>query len=150
MHRSQRLEPVVKIAKSREEQAAKELAACQKRADACEAQLASLRGFRAEYSQRLQAAAQAGIRSRQFHDFTSFITRLDKAIDQQQRLLGQLQGECEVKRQRWVTSRAKSLALDKVVTRYTASEVRTEAQKEQLAADEQAQRIAPQAHRFKK
>lgn len=150
MYRSRRLEPVVKIAKSREEHAAKELAVCHKRADDCEEQLASLRGFRAEYSQRLQAAAQAGIRSREFHDFTSFITRLDKAIDQQQRLLGQLRAECEVKRQHWVASRARSLALDKVVTRYTALEVRTEAQREQLAADEQAQRIAPQDHRFKK
>jgi flagellar FliJ protein len=150
MHRSRRLEPVVRIAKSREEHAAKELAACQKRVDECEEQLVSLRGFRAEYGQRLQAAAQAGIPSREFHDFTSFITRLDKAIDQQQRLLGQLRGECEAKRQHWVASRARSLALDKAVTRYTASEVRAEARKEQLAADERAQRIAPQAYRFKK
>ena len=142
MSKACRLDPVAQVAKSKEDQAAKDLAAYQKRADEQSARLASLMSFRAEYRQRLQDAGSAGMDARRFHEFSDFIARLDSAIEQQTAVLGKLKAECEVKKQQWIAMRAKTKALDKVIARHVAQEMRTDARREQAALDDRAQHHA--------
>lgn len=142
MSKARRLEPVAQVAKSKEDQAARDLAALQKRVDEQGARLASLLSFRTEYQQRLQDAGSAGMDSRRFHDFSNFIARLDNAIEQQTAVLGKLKAECEVKKQQWIAMRAKAKALDKVIARQVAHDMRTDARREQAALDDRAQHRA--------
>jgi flagellar FliJ protein len=139
MNRSSRLQPVIQIAKSKEDLAAKQLAACQKRIDEGETQLERLLNFLTEYSHGLQVTAHAGMSSRQFCDYTDFISRLELAVQQQRKVLRQLKSDCELKRQHWLVSRAKSKVLDKLFTHYVIQEMAIEARREQAEADDRAQ-----------
>jgi flagellar FliJ protein len=139
--RANRLDPVVKVAKSREDTAARELAAYRALEEQQETQLDTLLQFRAEYGERFHTAAHAGMSSQQFHDYREFLSRLDAAIEHQRQVLRQAQTDCERSRQRWAASRAKSRALDKVIAQQQAQAVRAEARRDQMDSDERAQRM---------
>lgn len=140
MIKPHRLDPVVKIAKSKEDVAAKALADSRKLAEEEDARLGALLSFRAEYGARFQAAAQAGMSAQQFQGYREFMAQLDAAIEKQRQVVQRLEKEIELRRQGWAATRARSKALHKVIARHEGQEQRLEARREQADADEHAQR----------
>jgi len=140
MKRSKRLKPVVRVAESREQQAARALGVAQARLTQARQQLAELQHYRDDYRQRFQQAGATGMGATQLADYQQFLHKLGQAIEQQAQQVAQASREAEAKRALWFTSRGKVRMLDTVVARYQAVEERQAARQEQREQDERAQR----------
>lgn len=140
MTRSERMQPVVQVAETRERTAAKALGACQQELREQEERMAQLQAYRMEYMQRFQTAGQTGINGAGLREWQQFLASLDTAIEQQRRQVELIRRRCEEKRQEWLRLRGKQKAVEKVVARYRADELHTAAKREQKESDEFAQR----------
>lgn len=140
MKKSKRLEPVVKVAESREQQAARALGDAQGKLADAEARLTELKSYREEYIARFQHAGAAGMGAVRMEDYQKFLHKLSMAIEQQKQLIAQAARGVEEKRRLWYMSRSKVQMLDTVVSRYQAEEQRHADRKEQGELDERSQR----------
>lgn len=139
--RSQRLEPVVKLAENREQQAARALGDSQSALNQAEQRLDELKNYREEYIQRFHANGAVGMSAVQMGDYRLFLSNLSRAIEQQAELVTQAAAVVEQQRQQWFSRRGKVKMLDNVVSRYQADEQRVVDRKEQLEQDERAQHL---------
>ena len=140
MKRSKRLKPVVRVAESREQQAARALGAAQARLAQAQQQLAELQRYRDDYRQGFQQAGATGMGAAQLADYQQFLHKLGQAIEQQAQQVVQATQEAEAKRAQWFTSRGKVRMLDTVVARYQAIEQQQASRQEQREQDERSQR----------
>lgn len=140
MKRSRRLQPVVKVAESREQQAARALGQSQQDLAQAEQRLAELEAYREEYIRRFHSEGATGMSAAQMGDYRQFLHKLARAIEQQGHVVGQAKKAVEAQRQHWFKSRGKVQMLDNVVSRYAADEQRESDRKEQHEQDERAQR----------
>jgi flagellar FliJ protein len=142
MTRSKRIQPVLKVAETREREAARRVGESQLQLDQQRARLAELTAYRDEYARRFQSACSGGIDAAMFNDYRAFLTRLNQAIEHQRALIEageQAYADC---RQRWLDVRRRSQALDKVAERYRRQEVKEENRKEQKESDERSQHLS--------
>jgi len=142
MKRSQRLEPVVKVAENREQQAARDLGDSQLAFTQAEQRLDELKNYREEYIQRFHTNGAVGMSAVQMGDYRLFLSNLSRAIEQQVELVKQAASVVEQQREQWFTRRGKVKMLDNVVSRFQADEQRIVDRKEQLEQDERAQHSA--------
>lgn len=140
MKKSRRLQPVVKVAESREQQAARALGDAQTTLSEAEQRLAELKGYREDYIARFHSAGAAGMAAAQMEDYRQFLHKLSLAIDQQGQVIVRAASVVEEKRQGWHVSRSKAQMLDTVVSRYQSEEQRVVDRKEQGEQDERSQR----------
>jgi len=141
MKRSQRFEPVVKVAENREQEAARLLGNAQATLTDAQQRLAELEGYREEYIKRFHATGSIGMSAAQMMDYRAFLVKLDQAIVEQGIVVGQAAGHVEQQRQEWFARRGKVKMLDTVVARYQADEQRDANRKEQGDQDERAQHV---------
>ncbi len=139
MKRSKRLQPVVQVAESREQLAARVLGVSQGLLDQAVQQLDELKSYRDNYLQRFQQAGAAGMGAAQLGDYRHFLQKLGLAIEQQTQVIAQAEQEVAAKRSLWFTSRGKVRMLGTVVSRYRCEEERDDMRKEQQEQDERAQ-----------
>jgi flagellar FliJ protein len=139
--RSKRLEPVVKVAENREQQAARALGDAQSALAQAEQRLQELKTYREEYIERFHANGAQGMSAVQMGDYRLFLSKLARAIEQQAELVQQAAAVVEQQRQKWFNRRGKVKMLDNVVSRYQADEQRVLDRKEQLEQDERAQHL---------
>ena len=139
MKKSVRMASVVKIAESDEQKAALALGECQQQLEMCHQRLEQLRGYRGEYLSAFNEKAGDGISITHMQRFRSFITQLDNGIEEQQRVIGNVQLEVELKRQEWFGKRTKTKAMDKVVEQYRFQEQVIANKRDQKESDERAQ-----------
>jgi flagellar FliJ protein len=142
MKRSQRLEPVVKVAQNREQQAAKSLGDSQSALNQAEQRLEELKGYREEYIRRFHANGAVGMSAAQMGDYRLFLSNLSHAIEQQVELVKQAAAVVEQQRKKWFNRRGKVKMLDKVVSRFQTDEQRVVDKKEQSEQDERAQHMS--------
>jgi len=140
--RSKRLESVVKIAESEEQAAARVLSESQQQLNAQQTKLSQLVEYRAEYARQLQQQASVGIAARQMHSYQSFISQLERGIEEQQRAVAQCKLKLEEKKQQWFTKRIKTRAMDKVMGQYLHKEQLEADKREQKVSDERAQAMS--------
>ncbi len=143
MKRSKRLKPVVDIAESREQQAARALGVAQTALDQARQQLDELKAYRQDYLQRFQQAGAIGMGAAQLGDYQQFLHKLGLAIEQQGEAVVQAEQDVEAKRALWFTSRGKAQMLGTVVARYQGEEEKEAMRQEQLEQDERSQRSGP-------
>lgn len=139
MSRVKRMQPVVRIAQMREDDAMQELGKAQRQLQEQEERLKELCSYREEYSQNFHLEAGNGISAVRFQEFHRFMARLDQAIEQQQKVVENVNRLCSKKNQIWRQAHIKSKSLDKVVERYDEQEQYERAQREQRSMDEMAQ-----------
>lgn len=139
MTRSQRLQPVTRVASMRERNAAQALGHSRHSMTECEARLTELLAYREEYTRRLQSAGGEGMNAREVNEYRTFLTRLNEAIAHQQQRMQLIRQEYEQTRRHWQAQRTHSLALDKVVARYRHQETRQGERREQRESDDRAQ-----------
>jgi len=145
MSKSQRLKPIVKVAQDNEKKAAKLLAESQKVSIDRQArldELKSYRSYRDDYQLRFNGAETTSRSAYQLRDFRIFLDRLDKVIDQQQRLVTLSLQDLERKKQSWMEQNSKFKALGKAVSRFRDGELAAENLKEQRELDERSQRTS--------
>ncbi len=140
MAQSKRMQPIARLAAERERDAARELVVSRRELEVHRGRLRELCGYRDEYGRRLNEAGVQGIDAAQLRDYRSFLTRLNEAIVEQERLGVVAQRDWEVCTARWQGTRTRTKALDKVVERLRHDEDRRECRREQGESDERAQR----------
>ena len=136
MNRSQRMEPVVRVAGRREEDAARELAQQRDLLVRHEKQLLELQAYRGEYIARLQDQSGSGVNASRLQDYRVFLDKLDTAIGQQERIVAHQQCEVDRFNQRWMELRTRCNAMDKAVERLRSEERRKADRREQHESDE--------------
>lgn len=141
MKRSQRLEPVVRVAENREQQAARSLGDSQSALNQAQQRLDELENYRKEYIQRFHTNGATGMSAVQMGDYRLFLSNLSRAIEQQIGLVKQAVATVEQQRQQWFARRGKVKMLGNVVSRFQTEEQRVADRKEQLEQDERAQRM---------
>ena len=134
------MQPIARLAAERERNAARELVASRHELEAHRGRLRELCGYRDEYGRRLHEVGVQGIDAAQLRDYHSFLTRLNEAIAEQERLVLAAQRGWEACTARWQGTRTRTKALDKVVERLQHDENRRERRREQGESDEHAQR----------
>jgi len=135
------MQPVQRVAHSREQEAVQRLGQSQQYLDAQIAKLEELRAYREQYAHDFTASGGTGFDSTRLQDYRVFLGRLGDAIRQQEALISQCKIRHEQTRQYWMESRSHSQAIDKVVDGYRRQERRCQDRVEQKEQDEHAQRV---------
>jgi len=136
------MQPVVRVAESREREAARVLGAAEQEVVAHRTRLQELQEYRVEYRNQLVSVGNGGIAAQRYVEYHRFLARLDLAIEHQERLLEMTVRQREEKRALWAEARAKMKAVEKVVERFVTEEEAERLRREQKETDERAQRHA--------
>lgn len=138
MTRSERMDPVLKVAAHREKDAARRMGQTQQRLQQQQERLRELVGYRDEYNLKFQQTCSAGMDVKQLQEYRLFLSRLNDAIRQQQQVVAKAERELEHARNVWLGTRTRSQALDKVRERFVDAERREADRREQADLDERS------------
>ncbi len=140
MNKSERMKPVIRVAESREQAAAKALGEAQQFLADQLKRLEELKRYREEYRSQAQQRGAAGITVSRFLELQRFLTRLDQAVSEQEKMVLRAEQGREQRRRQWFDAHGKTKVLERVVDRLGAEEARDEARRDQKETDEIAQR----------
>lgn len=141
MKKSQRLDPVITVAKNRERKAAQAAGESRRILDRNEAKLAELLAYRQEYAKRYEDFGRDGMEINRLNEFRQFLSRLNGAIASQRELIKIKQSELEKKNSTWNQTRVKHKSIDKIATRHRADELRDEDCRQQDDSDDRSQHV---------
>ncbi|MEE9354135.1 MAG: flagellar export protein FliJ [Methylococcaceae bacterium] len=137
--KSQRLLPVKQRYDSEERSALQELAAFQRKRQEQQAQMASLKKFRADYFAKNQET-QSNINIRQLLNYRHYISQINQAIDEQAQLINKIDQELEQKQRSWQRAKQRAQSLTRVIQAALDDENKLVMQREQKTMDERAAR----------
>lgn len=140
MTRSQRFQPIIRLAEHGQDEAARRLGEALRVVEAQRKRLDDLKAYRDGYTRRFDAAAMEGINGMLVQDFRAFIDRINEAINRQTALLAAASQEHETCRLGWVEAKARTGALDKAAERFREEEMVIEEKREQQTTDEHVSR----------
>lgn len=140
MTKSQRLEPLAKLAKDDEHGAARVMSECLQRLDVQRARLDDLRSYRQDYDNKLHATGRTGMEAGALQRYRAFLAKLDEVIALQEQVVARLQEEYDQKSSLWSNARARHKSLDKAVAHHRSQEAARHERREQQQNDERAQR----------
>ena len=143
MKKSQRLEPVITVAKNREQKAAQAAVESQRILAKNEAKLAELLAYRQEYEKRFEDVGRDGMEINRLNEFRHFLSRLNEAITTQRELIKVKKSEHDKKNLTWTQTRVKHKSIDKIATRHRAEELRDDDCRQQDDSDERSQHVKP-------
>jgi flagellar FliJ protein len=139
MKKSRRMQPLRRVAESKEQQAATELGQAQQQLQNQINRLSELQNYKNEYLFRFQQSGQNGIAVDRLQSFRSFLDKLDLAVEQQKQAV-KIAGELVDKRKRqWFSSRDKVKIFDNVISKIVDQEHKQEEKQEQKESDDRAQ-----------
>ncbi|MET0012535.1 MAG: flagellar export protein FliJ [Sedimenticola sp.] len=140
MTASKRLQPVRRVAESRERKAAKQLGDSTRRVQAEEAKLHQLKQYHQEYLDRFEQTSRNGISAAQLLEYRAFLEKLEQAITEQTKIVQASQSERSNHKQEWQKKHVRTQALDKAVERIRTAEQKEEQGREQKELDDRNQR----------
>lgn len=143
MSPSKRFKPVERVARSREQKAARELGASQRQLQEQQSRLDELKGYHQEYLARFQNASAAGISVAQLHEYRAFLSKLECAIREQEQQLEVSRRACDGRKAVWQEKHQRTQALGKVMARFQSEERRQQDEREQKEQDDRNQRSGP-------
>jgi flagellar FliJ protein len=144
MNRAKRLEPVQRIADDNERRCAEKFALAERRVAECEAKLAELEAYRADYERGFRTRASLGVNITGLRDYQAFLARLTEAVRQQQSILERTRAERDLDRTQWQQAAQRAKAVAHVTDGWKAEEQKTASRQEQRDTDERASRNAAQ------
>ncbi|HBR96119.1 MAG TPA: hypothetical protein DD979_01910 [Gammaproteobacteria bacterium] len=139
MSTQNRLEPLVDIAESREQQDARKLAKITETRNALRAQMTQLMTYRDDY--KTSAVLGKSQTRATFTDTQVFLARLNRSIALVEEQLQQAEAQRQVLTQQWEQSRMKTRSLEKVVEMQCDAEFTRRVRVEQKEQDEIAGRM---------
>ena len=134
------LQPLLDLANIRMDEVTRELGELIASERSSQQKLELLQSYRNEYSERFIEAARSGIGSEAMRNYTSFLNRIDEAIEIQQAIVKQSQLSTSQGQQQWVEQRSKVPAFDTLSQRFQNELARKTSRQEQRASDEHASR----------
>ncbi len=140
MNSSTKLQPVAKIRKQQERNAARIHGDTMRQAEQQQKQLNELITYRNQYLKAFQSAAESGLSAVQMQDYRLFINRLDVAIEQQRQSVSNGQKKCEISQEKWIDKRSKSKMIDKVIENRKQTENKVVEKREQRELDNRPHR----------
>jgi flagellar FliJ protein len=135
--KSKRLDPLIKRAEAREEDAARELAEKARLLEANEQRLAELRRYAEEYG---PAPAGAAINPALLANRMAFREKVEQAVELQKKAVERSRSQCELQRTRLLLASRDAQVLEKLAASHRAAEQRAQGRKEQKELDDLAAR----------
>jgi flagellar FliJ protein len=140
MSPSNRLKPVQRFAKSKEQNAARSMGQARKNLELEEAKLKQLKQYHQEYLARFQQLAGEGMTSKQLQEYRMFLAKLDEAINEQERVVAASMVNHNSRKSNWKEKHSRTQALNKVIDRYRVQEQKVADRREQKENDDHNQR----------
>lgn len=140
MKRSKRLEPIVEMAESRENDARQRLGECQQQKRALEEKIEALKRYRNDYGFRLELIGSNGLNAKQYNDYRTFLAKIDRAIQEQESVLDNVEKDLRNHERDWGAARQYMKSLQKVHASSLRDEVRIADRRDQREADDRAAR----------
>lgn len=137
------MDKVAAVAKIVEQQTAREFGASRRSHDDKQAQLQQLQQFKAEYEAQFAQRSREGLPAAQLRDYRLFMSKLDNAIEQQQREVSQAEAELAEVRAEWVAKSQRTSALDHLVDERLRLRTQARNKAEQKLSDELAMTRQP-------
>jgi len=137
---AKRLQPVIQQAKKLEQEAAAQLAQCQRELSQQQAQQNALLRYQADYQRQWQQLGRQGQSAQTLQDYQRFLDQLQSALDVQQKRIEQSQQQVQSAQNHWQQQHGRSEALLKLQSRYQSEIDQAAAKGEQRLQDEWAQR----------
>lgn len=132
------LDVLINLAQDKLDAAGRTLAELGNERRQAQGQLATLDGYRADYTQRLQSTTEGGVTASNYHNFRQFIATLDEAISQQNRIIAQIDTRLEAGRKRWHDEKRRLNSYETLKARQIRQSQYHEQRREQRASDEAA------------
>jgi flagellar FliJ protein len=130
---------VQRVADDGERRRAESLATSERRVAQCEAKLAELESYQANYASEFGKRASLGIGAAGLREYQAFLGRLAEAVRQQGELLARARQERDAQRLQWQSAAQRADIIGKVVERDRSLEQRRLEAQEQRDTDERAQ-----------
>lgn len=99
-------------------------------------QLSTLLTYRQDYAVRLEESTKKGVAAANYRNFRQFISTLDEAIMQQNRVVDQIDSKIQANQQQWLEEKRRLKSFQTLQTRHMQLHVKKENRAEQLATDE--------------
>jgi flagellar FliJ protein len=136
------LQPLLQLAKMKNETAIKNLGKLNQQQQSALSKLATLQQFRKDYQEKFQEAARNGLAQVDLRNFQDFIYRLDQAIKQQQGVVELTSHSVNGGRMNLNEAQRKMQSFDALAQRHIETEKQREAKAEQKMQDENSGRFA--------
>ena len=94
--------------------------------------------YREDYQTRFEASAQLGINHLEWQNYREFMTKLDKAIAQQNEVVTNAKHRVQVGKKEWQTNHRKQKTFDTLSERDERAKMRQKSKREQSEQDEHA------------
>lgn len=140
MTRTERMAPVKRVLGDAEKDRAREMGMAQQKLSDAEKKLEELRNYQSEYLSAFRKRASDGTSIRKLRDFQAFLAKLDEALRQQEQLVANAREQATGSRTQWQGAARQVKAVDSVMDKWKAAEVRASDRREQKDTDERAQR----------
>jgi flagellar FliJ protein len=140
MKKSDRLKVIVDLNSESEKKVLKELGSIQRKKNELLTQLDNLQNYQQDYIEKYQSISQSGVNIAQLLEFRAFISKLDKAIDEQRQAIDKINEEVSFARKNWEIQHQKTKGLKKVCNSALAEELKVEDKREQNELDDRASR----------
>lgn len=137
------LQPLLDLAQTRTDDAARKLGELVAAERDLEQKLKMLEEYRHEYHERFVQAARDGLSPDAWRNYSAFIGKLDDAIGAQRKIVDQSRTRTAEGQQAWLAQRTKLKAFDTLSQRHQSAVNRQQARQEQKQSDEHAARRAP-------
>lgn len=134
------LQPLLDLANTRTDEAARRLGELVAAERDLEQKLKLLEDYRHEYHERFLQAARDGLSPEAWRNYSAFIGKLDDAIGVQRKAVEQSRERTSEGQQAWLTQRTRLKAFDTLSQRHQHALTRNEARQEQKRSDEHAAR----------
>ena len=141
MSACKRMQSVAEMAQQQADAAAQGVAECNLVYTNMRKQLDELLSYRDDYESGFRDKSNKGLNANQIKDYRLFLSRLNKAIDQQQVVLNSAGDKFAASKKLWVEKQQRVKAIDSVVSRYQQVERHEQSRRDQREGDEHAQRI---------
>lgn len=136
------LQPLINLAKHQNDSATHKLGQLNKQQHSAQSKLEMLQQYRRDYQARLQESTRNGIEPAELRNFQAFINKLDEAISQQIKQVGQRKVSTQAGRNEFEIAQRKLKSFDTLKQRHIESQANTAKKSEQQLQDEHASRTA--------
>lgn len=136
------LQPLVHLAKQKNDAAAKNLGKLNQLHQSAEAKLATLQQFRRDYQDKFQEAVKNGMAPTDLRNFQDFIYRLDQAIKQQENYIANSSSSVDAGREELKEAQRKMQSFETLAQRHHREQQALEDKADQKMQDEHAGRFA--------
>jgi flagellar FliJ protein len=136
------LQPLLNLAQHQKDSATHKLGQLNQQQHSAQSKLEMLQQYRKDYQARLQESTQNGINPTELRNFQEFINKLDEAISQQLKLVGQSKVSTQVGRGEFDSAQRKLKSFDTLQQRHVETQKKVAEKSEQTALDEHTGRSA--------